>query len=192
LTCPLHGRTFGLDGRLASAPGFEMTADFPTPDDDVSELAVDNWGPMIFAGLAPAFEFETLMRPVAQHLAWLAPKTLEHEPLTLHRKVDANWSLVAAQLADVAQLAHDPYWAARLQGAPETELLALGALSSLLAAEGAPALHAPHGHRDHGRAVAASWVWLFPNLVIEAYPWALIGTLVAPLAPESTALQHVV
>jgi len=58
--------------------------------------------------------------------------------------------------------------------------------------EGAPAdsvLVPPAGHPDHGRPVAAYYVWLWPATMINVYPWGLSVNLVQPLGPERTRVR---
>src|SRR5690349_6992357 len=51
LRCRYHGRQFGLDGRYISMPEFKEVKDFPTADDDLKQLPLFNWGPLLFVSL---------------------------------------------------------------------------------------------------------------------------------------------
>jgi choline monooxygenase len=50
----------------------------------------------------------------------------------------------------------------------------------------APRLRAPAGHEDHGRAVAAYYAWLWPNTMLNVYPWGCSVNVVQPLGPART------
>jgi choline monooxygenase len=46
----------------------------------------------------------------------------------------------------------------------------------------------PPGSPDHGKRVAAYYWWLFPNLMLNFYPWGLSLNCVEPLAPDRTRI----
>ena len=47
----------------------------------------------------------------------------------------------------------------------------------------------PEGHPDHGSNIAAFYYWLFPNLMLNFYPWGLFLNVVYPLGPERTRVS---
>lgn len=47
----------------------------------------------------------------------------------------------------------------------------------------------PDGHPDEGTPVAAYYFWLFPNLMLNFYPWGLSLKVVQPLGPERTRVS---
>ena len=49
LQCPYHAWTYGLDGRLRKAPRSEEEPDFPQDELGLVPIAVDTWGPFVFA-----------------------------------------------------------------------------------------------------------------------------------------------
>jgi choline monooxygenase len=48
------------------------------------------------------------------------------------------------------------------------------------------AFEPPPGSPDHGRRIAAYYYWLFPNLMLNVYPWGLSVNLVQPLSATRT------
>src|SRR4029078_4540629 len=42
---------------------------------------------------------------------------------------------------------------------------------------------------DDGRGVAAYYWWVFPNLMLNFYPWGLSLNVVEPLAPDRTRVR---
>ena len=54
------------------------------------------------------------------------------------------------------------------------------------ARDGEAAFELPPGSPDHGRRIAAYYVWVFPNLMLNFYPWGLSVNVVQPLAPGRT------
>ena len=49
-----------------------------------------------------------------------------------------------------------------------------------------PAFDPPRGSPDHGERVAAYYWWIFPNLMLNFYPWGLSVNLVQPAGPSRT------
>src|SRR6187200_626216 len=49
IQCPYHAWTYGLDGRLRAAPRSEEEPEFPQDELGLVPIAVDTWGPFVFA-----------------------------------------------------------------------------------------------------------------------------------------------
>ena len=64
LRCRYHGRRFGLDGSFASMPEFDGTKDFPSPADNLAQLSLERWGPLLFTGLTPSVPFAEWIVPL--------------------------------------------------------------------------------------------------------------------------------
>ena len=67
-----------------------------------------------------------------------------------------------------------------------TELFRFASLQIAQAAPGEPAFEPPPDSPDHGRRVAAYYWWIFPNLMLNFYPWGLSVNLVQPEGPGRT------
>ena len=52
---------------------------------------------------------------------------------------------------------------------------------------GEPAFEPPAGSPDHGQRIAAYCGWVFPNLMLNFYPWGLSLNQVLPLGPSKHA-----
>ncbi|HET6763355.1 MAG TPA: SRPBCC family protein, partial [Longimicrobiaceae bacterium] len=53
----------------------------------------------------------------------------------------------------------------------------------------ADAFTLPPGHPDEGTLVAAWYWWLFPNLMLNFYPWGVSVNIVQPAGPERTRIS---
>ena len=51
LRCRYHGRQFRLDGKFISMPEFREVKNFPSKDDDLTELPLFEWGSLLFTSL---------------------------------------------------------------------------------------------------------------------------------------------
>lgn len=193
LRCRYHGRKFGLDGKFLSAPGFEGAKDFPSPADDLPRVPSAAWSQFLFASAAPACTFEEWAGPMLKRLAWLPLDQFAFEPaLSRDYLVAANWALYVENYLEGF---HVPFVHASLNAVlnPDdyaTELFRHGNLQLGIASSPGDAFRLPSASPDHGRAVAAYYWWLFPNTMLNFYPWGLSANVVVPLAPDRTRVQY--
>ncbi|NOD95285.1 Rieske 2Fe-2S domain-containing protein [Ruegeria sp. HKCCD4884] len=97
LSCPYHGWTYELDGRLRGAPGSEAERDFDKSEFSLTSLRLEIWGPMVFVSPDP----ETT--PLAEHfpdfreIATKRDFNLDPDADTHHRRYEstakANWKI---------------------------------------------------------------------------------------------------
>ena len=65
-------------------------------------------------------------------------------------------------------------------GSYSSELFRYANLQLALARDGEAAFDLPPQSPDHGQRVAAYYFWVFPNLMLNFYPWGLSLNLVQP------------
>ncbi len=192
LRCRYHGRRFGLDGKFVSMPEFDTTVGFPSEKDNLPTLALERLGPLLFTGLAPAMSFEEWMAPVRERVSWMPLDQFMRDPASSHDYlINANWALYCDNYLEEF---HIPYVHAGLgeqldYSSYRTERFQYGNLQLGIAKGGAPAFDLPAGHPNHGERVAAFYFWLFPNLMLNFYPWGLSLNVVAPLGPGRTKVS---
>lgn len=56
---------------------------------------------------------------------------------------------------------------------------------------GEPVFDLPWEHPDRGKRVAAFYFWLFPNLMLNFYPWGLSANVVQPLGTARCRVSFV-
>lgn len=193
LRCPYHGRRFALDGRFQSAPHFEGARDFPSHEDDLPRLPLERWGPLRFTAIVPSVPFAAWSAPLRERLAWLADRRYVAPPSgTRSYEIGASWALYCDNYLEGL---HVPFVHRGLARVVEddtyvTELFEHGSLQIGLARDGEDAFALPEGSPDRGRAVAAYWLWLFPNVMLNFYPWGLSTNVVVPLAADRTRVDY--
>lgn len=194
LRCRYHGRRFALDGSFTAMPEFEDVEGFPSPRDDLPGLPLQQWGPLAFTALDPAMSFDDWMRPVRERTDWMPLDTFTRDAATSRDYViDANWALY---IDNYSEEFHIPYVHAGLSdqldySAYRTELFEYGSLQLGFAKPGETVFELPAGHAEHGRALAAFYFWLFPNLMLNFYPWGLSVNVVQPLGPARTKVSFI-
>lgn len=193
LRCRYHGRRFGLDGCMQHMPEFDGVQGFPSAADDLPRLPLHAWGPLLFTSLDPAIPFEEWIRPVIKRVEWLPLDSFVHDPdSSRDYLMNCNWALYTENYLEEF---HIPYVHGKsLSGKLDydtyrTERFTWGSLQLGPARDSEPAFDLPAGHPDTGTRVAAWYFWLFPNIMLNFYPWGLSLNVVHPLGPERTRVS---
>lgn len=193
LRCRYHGRRFGLDGRFVSMPEFEGAQRFPSPADDLPRLPLERWHGLYFTALDPAMPFAELVAPLAERVGWLplAEATVD-AAASRDYLVRASWALYCENYLEGF---HIPYVHAALNqaldyGSYRTELYDWASLQLGVGSGGEECFELPAGHPDAGQEIAAYYYWLFPNLMLNVYPWGLSVNVVKPLAVDRTRVSY--
>ncbi len=193
LRCRYHGRRFALDGRLLSAPEFEGCAGFPAASDDLPAVALEGLDRLLFASLDPIAPWREVIAPVRERLDWVPWSSLRLDPgASRSYEVAANWALYVDNYLEGFHipfvhpaLARSLDWKAyRILTFPHA-VLQVG-----VAGPSDPCFALPQGHPDAGLRVAAFYWWLFPNTMLNLYPWGLSINVVEPLAVDRTRIRY--
>ncbi len=191
--CRYHGRRFDLDGRLRSAPGFDDALDFPREADHLRRFPLERVAPWLFTSLDPERSFADTWAPVGRRLGHLPLERARLDPArTREWVVEAHWALY---LENYLEGLHIPFLHPALNaaldfGSYDYELFHGGVLQLGEAAAGERCFEdLPAGHPDAGRRVAAWYFALFPNLLVNAYPWGISLNQLLPLGPARTRVR---
>ena len=192
LICGYHGRRFTLDGQFEHMPEFQETEDFPRSCDHLHSFPIRKWGPFLFAGLNPAFDFQEVLDTMEERIGYLPISALKYDPSrTKEYEVQAHWALYCDNYLEGFHIpfVHEDLNAVLDYGDYETVLydhlnLQIGY------AEGTEAVFdLPEGHVDHGKSVAAYYYWVFPNMMFNFYPWGVSVNIVMPRSKDRTIVR---
>lgn len=175
LRCPYHGRCFGLDGRLRSAPGFD------DPSGDLEPVQLARLGPFLFAALEAAHPFPSL-DPRLALLPW--------DDLRLDASQSSSWSVRAhwaLYVENYLEGLHIPFVHPGLAGTIDWKRYRYeefdgGSLQVGIAAPGEPAFAGDE-------RVAGWYLWLFPTTMLNIYPWGVSLNRVLPVSPAHTRIE---
>jgi choline monooxygenase len=184
LQCPYHAWTYGLDGRLRAAPRSEEEENFPQDELGLVPVAVDTWGPFVFANAGP--DPEPLAQALGSLPAQVAELGLDVYSLVFHSRweaeVEANWKIVCENFLECyhCQVAH-PGFSEVIDVSPEAYVLSTdGRLTTQ---------HGPVRTASPTDVLPRSqFHYLWPNLEINIFPGEpniSIGPSF-PLAPDRT------
>ncbi|HVJ73510.1 MAG TPA: SRPBCC family protein [Casimicrobiaceae bacterium] len=186
IRCAYHSRRFDLAGRMTFMPAFEGARDFPSSSDDLPVVPFATWAGFGFAALAPAVPFEHGFGDAAADLAALPLPDLRRDPSRdRDYEVQAHWALYVENYLEGLHIpfVHPALHDAVDDGSYATALHRLSSVQVAHARAGGTAFAATGPAQAR---VAAHYWWMFPNLMINAYPWGLSINHVQPLAPDRT------
>jgi len=189
IRCRYHGRRFGLDGHMVHMPEFEQALDFPSDRDDLPQLSLGQLGKFLFTSMDPRMPFDEWIAPVRTRLHWLP---LDDFKADLNRSrqytVKANWALYCDNYLEGFHIpfVHPGLGQAVEYATYQTELFRWGTLQI---AHGPDAFTLPIDSPDSGQSVAAYYFFLFPNTMLNFYPWGLSVNVVVPLSIDQSRVH---
>ena len=192
LKCMYHGRRFGLDGSYESMPEFEEAEDFPRPCDDLYKFPLRAWGPLLFAGLNPAFDFQEVIDIMKQRVGFMPLEEFTFdESRSKDYLVHAHWALYCDNYLEGFHVpfVHEGLNKVLDYGSYTTELYSHCNLQVGYADDDTELFELPEGHPDKGRKVAAYYYWIFPNMMFNFYPWGLSVNVVRPIELNRTKVS---
>ncbi|MCB9232766.1 MAG: aromatic ring-hydroxylating dioxygenase subunit alpha [Bacteroidia bacterium] len=192
IRCRYHGRRFGLNGKLEFMPEFDQVEGFPGENDHLPRVPFGEWGGMLFAALNPESDFEKWLEPIRKRLSWLPVEEFVFDPSrSRDYLVKANWALYVDNYLEGFHIpfVHPGLSQSLDYGAYRHELFEGGNLQLGIARSGELAFDLPPESPDFGEEIGAYYYWLFPNLMLNFYPWGLSLNVVKPLTPELTRVR---
>ena len=191
LQCRYHGRTFNLDGSFRHMAEFEQVYNFPDEGDDLPQFPLKQWMGMFFTAQGEGMDLPWKM--LEERLGFLNPESFTHdETRDRDHSVDANWLLYVDNFLEGF---HIPYVHPELNQALDysgyvTETFDGGVIQIGKAMEGDVKFDLPAGHPDEGQDIAAYYLWLFPNMMFNFYPWGLSLNIVVPVSHNSCRVLY--
>lgn len=195
LRCRYHGRRFGLDGCFQSMPEFEGCEGFPSDKDHLAKVPFGLYGnKFLFASMNPRHSLEEFLKPVTDRIGHLPLHQYRYEPSRVREYlVRAHWALYCENYLEGF---HIPFIHASLNETIDYETYAVEtfdwAVLQLAIAKGAEEkFDLPPTSPDYGKNVAAYYYWLFPNLMLNFYPWGLSINVVRPQGHGLTKIAFI-
>ena len=175
IRCGYHGRRFDLGGKFLSMPEFADVANFPTEDDDLKKIPFATRGGFAFASIDPVASFEDFVDDVATRFEDVEPAVLKLTS-TREYEVNAHWALYCENYLEGF---HIPFVHHSLNdvvdyGTYTTETFRFSSLQT--------------GYDEKGE-IAGRYLFLFPNLMFNFYPWGISVNVVRPVTPSRSIVE---
>lgn len=199
IKCGYHGRRFSLDGKFLSMPEFDGVEDFPSEMDNLRQIPFAEWLGFGFASIDPVAGFDAFINDALGAIGYVATDGLKLTS-TREYEINAHWALYCENYLEGF---HIPYVHQSLNaivdyGSYMTETFRYSVLQTARseppasaggvdvetgAASGQPA---DAGGSDK---IAARYLFIFPNLMFNFYPWGISVNVVRPVSPSKTVVE---
>ncbi len=172
IRCGYHGRRFALDGKFLSMPEFETAENFPSEKDNLPRIPCEIWNKFVFVSLNQIAKLGEFLREVKnvnlENLKFVSSKDYE---------VKAHWALYCENYLEGF---HVPFVHKSLNevidyGTYTTEVFRYSSLQKAF---------------DNQGSVAAHYFFIFPNLMLNFYPWGLSVNIVKPIETDLTQVSY--
>ena len=184
IRCGYHGRRFDLGGKFLSMPEFEGAKNFPSEKDDLPRIPFETWEKFLFASVkpfAPLGKFLAETQNIAQNL------NLENLRFSAAKDycVKSHWALYCENYLEGFHVpfVHPVLNQAIDYGSYKTETFRFSSLQTGFARSAEDAF-------DFNKTIAAFYFFIFPNLMLNFYPWGLSVNIVKPLKPNLTRISY--
>ena len=192
IVCSYHGRRFDSMGKFISMPKTEGMKNFPCLNDNLPSVSSSKWKQFIFASLDPKFSIEELIADVEKRVGWMPIQDfIYREDLSKEYVIDANWALYCDNYLEGF---HIPFIHEDLNKVIDYENYTVEKFpySSLQIGYGKDnddCFDFPNDSVDYGKNIAAYYFWLFPNIMLNFYPWGLSMNIISPISVSKTKIE---
>lgn len=176
IRCGYHGRRFSLDGKFVSMPEFEGVENFPSAADDLPQIPLERWGRFLFSSISPVASFSEFLGSAAASIeidAFSGASLVSRK----HYAVDAHWALYCENYLEGF---HIPFVHHSLNkvvdyGTYSTDLYRYSSIQTAYEPDG---------------TLAGTYLFIFPNLMFNFYPWGISVNIVRPVSPSSSVIEY--
>ena len=189
LQCPYHAWTYGLDGRLITAPRAKREGGIESPELGLVQLRLDTWGPLVFVNPDPdAAPLEEFLDGMPERIA---DAGIDLDALRFLQRsesdLECNWKVSAENFLECyhCPTAH-PGFSAVMDVSVDSYLLETS--GGRMTQHGPPRPGTRGAYDPTGEVERGQFHLLFPGTVINVMPGRpnfSIGPIV-PSAPEKT------
>lgn len=187
IVCGYHGRRFDMEGRVEHMPEFKEVENFPRSCDHLHHLDVARWKRFVFTGIDPKIDFEKISSKLDERLGFLDMERWRYAPeYSKIYNVSANWALYCDNYLEGFHIpfVHNDLSALIDYGEYTTECYDHMSVQIGYGKSGDEGFDIPEGHPDYGKVVAAYYYWLFPNFMLNVYPWGVQINVVKPISHQ--------
>tara|TARA_B100001093_G_scaffold520485_1_gene616622 strand:- start:56980 stop:58068 length:1089 start_codon:yes stop_codon:yes gene_type:complete len=192
INCNYHGRSFDNMGNFLFMPCTERMKNFPTKRDNLPKISTSKWNQFIFTSLNPKFSLNDLTKDVDKRVGWMPISDFVYrKDLSNKYIINANWTLYCDNYLEGF---HIPFIHKDLNNVLNYEEYSVECFkySSLQIGYGKDnelCFDLPESSIDYGKKIAAYYFWLFPNIMLNFYPWGLSINIIKPLSKDQTKVN---
>lgn len=184
IRCGYHGRRFDLGGKFLSMPEFEMAKNFPSEKDNLPKIPFEIWNDFTFVSPEPFAPLENLFSESDEFLGEINFENLKLSSAKDYA-VKTHWALYCENYLEGFHIpfVHKALNEAIDYGSYETKLFHYSNLQIGYAKNDEDAF-------DFDEKIAAFYLFVFPNLMFNFYPWGLSVNIVKPIEKDLTRVSY--
>ena len=192
IVCGYHGRRFDFSGNFLSMPATEGMKDFPCERDNLPQVNCHQWNQFIFTSLDPFFSLKALFADIEKRVDWMPIKDFVfRDDLSREYIIDANWALYCDNYLEGF---HIPFIHKELNSVLnykeyDVEIFRYSNLQIGYGKNEDDCFEIPDSSPDYGKNIAAYYFWLFPNIMLNFYPWGLSMNIITPISFNKTRVN---
>lgn len=194
ITCLYHGRRFDLNGQFEFMPEFKEAENFPRPCDHLHQLPLETWRQFLFTAVDPSVPFDLIRKRLAERLYFLPFEDFQFAPhLTKTYNVHCHWALYCDNYLEGFHIpfVHNDLNSIIDYGQYSTECYDQIVLQIGYSDGSGFTFDFPEGHPDYGKHVTAYYYWMYPNMMLNIYPWGVQLNIVKPVTPDFTKVEFI-
>ncbi len=194
IRCGYHGRRFSSNGKCSYMPEFGGVEGFPSATDHLKQYPLREWEGLLFTCIGREnMLFEEVFADIRRRTGYLELQNCSlRTDLLRSFTVQCHW---ATYVENYLEGFHIPFVHGGLNAVLdfslyETHILPWSVLQIGIARENDVVFHLPPNHVDAGKRVAAYYYFVFPNIMINVYPWGISLNIVEPVSTNETIVHY--
>lgn len=193
IRCRYHGRRFSLDGAFLSMPEFEAAEDFPAESDNLARIELTEFEKFVLVSLDPAAQFADFIGDARTRLRGIDYASLKHVSSRSY-EINAHWALYCENYLEGF---HIPFVHHSLNeevdyGSYTTDTYRYSSLQTAFSSQHISNSDLPDAEmmpEAFSNGEAAYYLFIFPNLMFNFYPWGISVNVVKPITPSRTVVD---
>ena len=176
IRCTYHGRRFSLDGKFLSMPEFEQVVNFPCETDDLHRYSLTERDGLLFVSIDPIAGFDEFVGDASEAITNIRADDLIFKEAREY-EVAAHWALYCENYLEGF---HIPYVHKGLN-----EVVDYGTYNTTTYRYSSLQI----GFDSDGK-IAGQYLFVFPNLMLNFYPWGISVNIVEPVSPSHSRIRY--
>lgn len=184
IVCGYHGRRFTIDGKFEHMPEFTEADDFPRPCDNLPEVPFGYWQRFLFTAIDPTVSFDGFLGMLNKWVGFMDLSQYRYAPeYSKTYNVHAHWALYCDNYLEGFHIpfVHDDFMKILDYGKYKTLTQDEVVLQVGYGDKDSFVFDLPEDHPEYGEHITAFYFWVFPNFMLNIYPWGVQLNIVKPI-----------
>ena len=191
LKCKYHGRQFNLDGTFKSAPGFSENINFPSNSDNLNIIKSTIWKSLIFCTLSNSSKITGSLEKIDDIMSFYPFEKLNFFNTSSY-EIGANWLLYCDNYLEGF---HVPFVHSGLSRDIDLKSYSIDLYDNFVL-QSACTKNKLLSFNDSlpgndGQYPYAYYFFLFPNTMINFYPWGISVNVIEPISLTKTRIKYI-